>query len=408
MLCTAFTLIVPRTLFRESAHARTKAPPSTDRMPETASSKGAHTDACTQAWDVLHIAAGCWACGGGLSEAMASLALAQARRGDRVAVLYVADHPEHPLLARLREAGGEVLPIQRAYSWPGYFAPRLLRLLPTLLPRARRLHLHGCWSFPIWWAARCARRTSVPYALSAHGAFCAAACRRGAARKALFLRLVGRPLLARARELFAASSTEAEALANTLRALDITPAPPIRLLPNGIDTELFDSVSAQPRRQVFLYLGRLHPLKGLDLLLEAWTLARLESAWELWIVGPDDGARLPPLPRGVIQKPACALEAKARLIKSAAAVVLPSRSENFGLVVAEALYCHTPAICTTGAPWPELGDFQVAPTSEAIADALVRFAALSEPAREARFAPLFEAAAKRFSWTEILATFPQH
>ena len=353
------------------------------------------------------MAAGCWAAGGGLSEAVASLALAQAKRGVRVAVLYVADHPEHPILSRVREAGGEVLAIARACPWPGYFAPRLLRLLPALMGRTRRLHLHGCWSFPIWWAARCARRAAVPYMLSAHGAFCAAACQRGAARKALFLRLFGRTLLAHARGLFAASTNEAEALTQTLRALAITPAPPIHLLPNGIDTELFDRVGAQPRRPIFLYLGRLHPLKGLDLLLEAWQLARLPEAWELWIVGPADGARLPPLPRGVIQKPACTLEAKARLLKSVAAVVLPSRSENFGLVVAEALYCHTPAICTTGAPWPELGDFQTAPTPEAIADALQRFAALSEAARVARFAPLFEAAAKKFSWAHILSQCPQ-
>ena len=54
-----------------------------------------------------------------------------------------------------------------------------------------------------------------------------------------------------------------------------------------------------------------------------------------------------------------------------------------------------------GAPWQELGEFWVAVSAEAIAAAMRRFAALSPEAREARFAPLFAAARKRFAWPNL-------
>ena len=69
--------------------------------------------------------------------------------------------------------------------------------------------------------------------------------------------------------------------------------------------------------------------------------------------------------------------------------------------MAEALWCRTPVICTKGAPWQELGEFWVDVSAGAIADALRRFAALSPEAREARFAPLFEEARRRFAWPAL-------
>ncbi|MEG2415794.1 MAG: glycosyltransferase, partial [Kiritimatiellia bacterium] len=96
-------------------------------------------------------------------------------------------------------------------------------------------------------------------------------------------------------------------------------------------------------------------------------------------------------------------EAKVRALKSAACLILPTRSENFGMVVAEALWCRTPVICTKGAPWSELGDFWVDITAEALADAMRRMAALTDSERDARFAPLFDVAHERFSPSKIAA-----
>ena len=79
-----------------------------------------------------------------------------------------------------------------------------------------------------------------------------------------------------------------------------------------------------------LYLGRRHPLKGIDVLEEA--AARLDGKIDLWIEDDVFG------------------EAKERVLSACDVLVLPTLSENFGLVVAEALERGKPVITTDGAP----------------------------------------------------------
>ncbi len=90
-----------------------------------------------------------------------------------------------------------------------------------------------------------------------------------------------------------------------------------------------------------MYLGRNHLLKGLDLLTEAWERVKRDG-WRLKLVGPG-------LPGGLVEG-----EEKWRVLRAADVFVLPTRSENFGIVVAEALAAGVPVITTKGAPWAEL------------------------------------------------------
>jgi glycosyltransferase involved in cell wall biosynthesis len=68
-------------------------------------------------------------------------------------------------------------------------------------------------------------------------------------------------------------------------------------------------------------------------------------------------------------------EERRRLLVESTTVVLPSYSENYGMVVAQALACETPVVTTTGTPWRELTDhrcgWQVEPRADAISKALV-------------------------------------
>ncbi len=140
---------------------------------------------------------------------------------------------------------------------------------------------------------------------------------------------------------------------------------PIAIIPNGIDVCTNSSVSmpteSKPHR--ILYLGRLHPKKGLPDLVAAWGhLANERPDWTLRIVGPDEGGHRAELMKmvlkGGVQRvifdgPVYGAE-KALALRDADLFVLPTQNENFGLAVGEALAAGIPAIVSRGAPWPGL------------------------------------------------------
>jgi glycosyltransferase involved in cell wall biosynthesis len=138
---------------------------------------------------------------------------------------------------------------------------------------------------------------------------------------------------------------------------------PIALVPNGIDIPPIADLNSAPREKTILFLGRIHPKKGIDTLLQAW--ADLEERfpdWQLDIAGPADNAygaeykafiQSRGLRRARLIGPLYG-DAKSLAYERAAVFVLPTLDENFGLTVAEALVRGTPAIVSQGAPWAGL------------------------------------------------------
>lgn len=111
-----------------------------------------------------------------------------------------------------------------------------------------------------------------------------------------------------------------------------------------------------------LFLGRIHPVRGLLELVEAWRIARPEG-WKMIIAGPDEGGHQQIVEAAIHQAGlqddfeftgSVYGDEKKALYRSADIFVLPTFSENFGLVVAEALACGVPVITTKGAPWQGL------------------------------------------------------
>jgi glycosyltransferase involved in cell wall biosynthesis len=110
-------------------------------------------------------------------------------------------------------------------------------------------------------------------------------------------------------------------------------------------------------------LARVHPTKGLQLLLDAWNLLERDlDGWELCVTGPDDSRYYAEMSRLAASMrlrgvrfigPSYGRDKIARY-QGADLYVLPTHSENFGITIAEALACGTPVITTRGAPWSRL------------------------------------------------------
>ncbi|SDS66305.1 glycosyltransferase [Erythrobacter sp. HL-111] len=143
---------------------------------------------------------------------------------------------------------------------------------------------------------------------------------------------------------------------------------PIAIVPNGVDVpQLKPRPIRDDRRRRLLFLSRIHPKKGLHILLRAWaSLSASRPDWELVIAGPDEAGHTAEMQAlaerlrltGIVWMPAVEGETKEALYRSADVFVLPTHAENFGLVIAEALAQEVPVITTKNAPWSGLRDNQ--------------------------------------------------
>jgi glycosyltransferase involved in cell wall biosynthesis len=143
---------------------------------------------------------------------------------------------------------------------------------------------------------------------------------------------------------------------------------PIAVIPNGVDLPddtLQRSMWLRSRgtQRTLLFIGRIHPIKGVEGLVAAWSKVEAEFAdWRLRIVGPSEPAHLQSVNDAIRQLAAQRIsvegavygDEKWRTISAADLFILPSHTENFGIAVAESLACGTPVIVTKGTPWREV------------------------------------------------------
>lgn len=234
------------------------------------------------------------------------------------------------------------------------------------------VHISEFWLYPVLAASGIAYAHGVPYVLRPAGSLDPWNLRHGAwkrIKKRLYLEMIGRKMMQRAACLHATSPQEAD----SLRRLGYDD--PVCVIPNGVDVAEFaegDASEAETEwphlkdRPVVLFLSRLNPKKGLDVLIPAWAdVVRSGACKEavLVVAGPDEGGygRVVQalIERHDVGSHVCMTgivtgRRKATLLKRADIFILPSHSENFGIVVAEALACGTPVITTTGTPWTQL------------------------------------------------------
>lgn len=187
---------------------------------------------------------------------------------------------------------------------------------------------------------------------------------------------------------------------------------PIAVVPNGIEIpEVPERIpSGSTRRCVFL--SRIHPKKGLPMLLEAWRRVA-PSGWTLEIAGTGEGGHDDEIRQLIRRHQLSSVSlvgelsgsSKWTFLRSADLFVLPSHSENFGMAIAEAMGAGLPVITTTETPWEAIRERQlgwwVEPTVDSLTAALVT--ATRSPAAEliARGARARQYVLREYGWASI-------
>lgn len=244
-------------------------------------------------------------------------------------------------------------------------------------------HGNGLWQYPTNALASLAKKIKKPYVISTHGMLYPEGLKKSNLLKEIALSLYQRKDLREANVLHATCNQEMYYL------IALGFINPIAVIPNAIDitTVLPKIIGLKKEKKQIGFLGRFAPIKNLDILLKAWAEAGKNNPnWELVLIGDGDinyKNQLIQLAEKLNIKNICVkgflsgLE-KEKALQSLDYLVLPSKSENFGMVVPEALIREIPVIASNGTPWEELNtynagwwiDIGVDPLVEALENAL--------------------------------------
>ena len=257
-----------------------------------------------------------------------------------------------------------------AYHHRLFWSPEFFRQIQERLTEADVLHMHELRSATSIFACRAALRSRVPYVISPHGGL-----RRLGKRlpKLVFDVLWGKRILTKAEALIALSPVEE----HDAQAFGVQ-THRIQRLPNAVNIQEYRDLP--PREgfrsrwqigssKIVLFLGRLHWIKGADVLVRAFQKAHARQPdIHLVIAGPDDGQEphLRRLVHAMRIKEAVTFTGflneteKREALTGSDVVVLPSRSEAFALSAIESLLCGTPVIMSSAcglypSPGPEQG-----------------------------------------------------
>jgi glycosyltransferase involved in cell wall biosynthesis len=233
----------------------------------------------------------------------------------------------------------------REYAWAKTFRPWLREHLRDY----DLIHVHALFSYVSTTAMSVARREGFPYVSRPLGQLGRWPLRQSAGRKKLYLALVEAANLRGAAAVHFTSAmeqTEAADLRLPLRGVVIPHGIVLPALIPEAKARLRARLSLPATQKLLLFLGRLHPKKGLDLLLPAFAGLRDKSI-TLIVAGEGEVEVLIQkyqLESQVVRTGFVAGEEKQLLLQGADLLVLPSRHENFGLVVLEALAAGTPVL----------------------------------------------------------------
>ncbi len=281
-----------------------------------------------------------------------------------------------------------------ARIWTAY-SKDLTRFLDENITQFDLVHAHEIWHHPAYAAFQAARKNAVPYILTPHGELSEWSMRHKRWKKRIYTKAVLDRVLRNADALHAITPAEKDRIAQ------LGYQTPVTVASNGIDPAPFhnlpdpsDFLAGFPTlngKRVILFLGRLNPTKGLDILARAFSsIARRFPDAILLMAGPDEegGQRAMEsilrsegvLDRAIFTGMLTGADKFAALSR-ADLFVLPSYSEGFSIAILEAMAARLPVVISEGCNFPEVAEhragFVVQASDAPVAEAMS--ALLSDP-----------------------------
>lgn len=277
----------------------------------------------------------------------------------------------------------------RPHSW--WFSPALGWRVCRKVSSFDVVYINGVWTYPVFATVRACRRRKIPYVMAPRGSLDDWALHYRGTKKQLYLALIEKRQLAGASAVHCLTQQEADQVRR------VSPAARCCVIPNAIPVEeghdpdkdhqvLLNQFPHLENKKIVLFLSRIHPKKGLDLLVPAFhSLRSRQPDLHLVLAGPnengyathvehlvrsyemDKNVTLPGLVGGALKR---------ALFNAATVFVLPSYSEGLPVVALEAMAAGVPVVLTPGCNLPEVraanAGIVVEPSVESVTSGLAR------------------------------------
>ena len=223
------------------------------------------------------------------------------------------------------------------------------------------IQIQSMWEWPYHKVMEAARRLGIPYIVTPRGMLEPWSLSQKAWKKKLAWWLYQRNDVQKSACVFTTARMEADHVG------DLGISTWKSVIPNGIETDSYPcKKSVDIIKKQVLFLSRVHVKKGIEILFDAWKRIHSDySDWRLLVVGNGEAGYITSLENRMeslglkdsieILPPVFGNE-KIQLYQESSLFCLPSFSENFGMVIAEAMSCGTPVITTTNCPWDILNE----------------------------------------------------
>lgn len=363
---------------------------------------------------VVHVAEDVSAIAGGVPAVVRQLSQRLDAQGVSVKIVHALGDPG-VLPAGIKSFAFPPSKLGRAWSWGDGLKGGISQLSSSLDGGGAIFHLHGIWSAPHYFAAKSACAAGVPFVVTAHGMLEPWLWKQQGLRiqvkKQIYWKMLAYPALKSAHVVHAITPMEQQ----HLHAL--FPNNRIEVIPNAIDISEFSDAEFGDveREKLILFLGRIEPKKGVDILLHAFANAKIGKDWQVAIIGPIWSQTFQQELERIVTENGLSErvrfvspvfgEEKAKWLRKAWVMAVPSHSEVVGLVNLEAAAYRLPTITThqTGLfDWQSGGGVLIQPSVVALQVALEEACSWSESEREDRGVLSRQLVEKNYSWKSVI------